>query len=399
MPEAGSLAHRVVAAGLALAAAAAPGLGPAAEAPGTAVFQGFGASTRGGEGRPRYHVTTLADAGPGSLREALSVGGRHVVFDVAGDIHLERPLYVRGAFLTVDGLTAPAPGITLRGGWGLVLRGDGTRRRPGGAHDVIVRGLRVRAAAATRSTDCIQVGAGAYNIVIDHVSVHGCADGALDITDGAHDVTVSWSILGEPVSGKTMLITARAHRVTLHHNVLVGGKSRKPSVAGPEGAPGGEATLDMRNNVVWDWGPGYGTLVRYGARANVVANFYGNPRGEPRDRRQALIICKGDPAREGDGFDLCGRGDPARAARGHARGNVSADEVDVDAAGNAGDPFPAPPVDTVDACAAARRVLAEAGVRPFDSVDRELLSSISLARCADLHLPAQRSTSRGTSGS
>lgn len=42
--------------------------------------------------------------------------------------------------------------------------------------------------------DGIQVSYRAYNIAIDHVSVHGSGDGNLDITDST-DVTVSWSIL------------------------------------------------------------------------------------------------------------------------------------------------------------------------------------------------------------
>jgi hypothetical protein len=77
-------------------------------------YEGFGTTTGGGAGRPRYRVTTLADSGPGSLRDALSLGQRHVVFDVAGDIRLTRPLSVQGSFVTIDGESAPPPGITLR---------------------------------------------------------------------------------------------------------------------------------------------------------------------------------------------------------------------------------------------------------------------------------------------
>src|SRR5262245_64407193 len=111
-------------------------------------------------------VTTLDDAARGSLRQALRGGNRTIVFDVAGEIQLTSHLYVGGAFVTVDGFSAPPPGITLRG-HGLIIRGNR------GAHDVVVRGIRVRDSAI----DGIQVSYGAHNVVIDHVSVAGSAGG------------------------------------------------------------------------------------------------------------------------------------------------------------------------------------------------------------------------------
>lgn len=358
-----------------------------AGAPGPAVaqsYQGFGADTAGGAGRPTVRVTSLADSGPGSLREAVSAGNRTVVFDVAGDIVLRSPLFVQGAFITLDGSTAPPPGITLRN-YGLILRLQSVSGRPGGAHDVVVRGLRVRDAAATTSTDCIQVAWGAYNLVIDHVSVSGCGDGAIDVTNGAHDVTISWSILAEPASGKTMLIKYNARRISLHHNVFVKGLTRNPQAGVDDvGTPAADTTLDMRNNIVWDWAGGYGTLVRNGAWANVVANYYGDPGGGARDREQALIVCKGDGVETPESFALCGNGNPASAARGYVTGNLSADGVDLDAAGNQATAFSAPPVDTADACRAARQVAADAGVRPLDTVDTTSLSGIVLPACPGL---------------
>jgi hypothetical protein len=44
---------------------------------------GFGAAATGGRGSPAHHVTTLDDTGAtGSLRDAVSVGPRTIVFDV-----------------------------------------------------------------------------------------------------------------------------------------------------------------------------------------------------------------------------------------------------------------------------------------------------------------------------
>jgi pectate lyase len=95
----------------------------------------------------------------------------------------------------------------LRGG-GLVVRGLD------GAHDVIIRGLRVRDAPE----DGVQIAFGAHHVVVDHVSIHGSGDGNLDVTEGAHDITVAWSIFAAPASGKNMLIKYQSSRVSLHHN-------------------------------------------------------------------------------------------------------------------------------------------------------------------------------------
>lgn len=226
-----------------------------------AQYQGFGTSTRGGAGRPVIRVTTLNDAGPGSLREALSSRYRTIVFDVAGDIVLRDALWVRGAYITIDGFSAAAPGITLLN-HGLVIRGNE------GAHDIIVRGIRVRNAAI----DGIQVAYSAYGVVLDHVSIAGSFDGNVDITESARDVTVSWSILG--ANHKNMLIKYNPSRVTLHHNLLAG-SSRNPQVRMDESATmrASTTTADIRNNLVAHLG-GYGVLAWYGPRVNIVNNYF-----------------------------------------------------------------------------------------------------------------------------
>ena len=70
--------------------------------------EGFGAYSKGGRGGRVYHVTTLADSGPGSLREAVDAEGpRIVVFDVSGTIQLKKTLAVENPFITIAGQTAP----------------------------------------------------------------------------------------------------------------------------------------------------------------------------------------------------------------------------------------------------------------------------------------------------
>jgi hypothetical protein len=162
----------------------------------------------------------------------------------------------------------------------------------------------------------------------------------------------------------------------LHHNLFVRARQRNPQVRiDNAGTPATDVTIDMRNNLVWDWGNGYGTVIWYGPRANVVNNFYSSPRSSAKDQKHALVVGTGDGS------------EPSAAsfARVYAIGNFSADKLpqDINRVSNEKHPFPAVPVDTQDACAAARAVLAGAGARPLDSIDQKYLSAISLPVCAE----------------
>ncbi len=129
----------------------------------------------------------------------------------------------------------------------------------------------------------------------------------------------------------------------------------------------------MRNNLVWDWAGGYGTLIWSGSKANVINNFYSSPRSFPKNQKQALVV----GAMQGSGEKS------AAVAKVYTSGNYSADklEQDINKVGNEMSPFPAPPVDTQEACTAARAILAGAGVRPLDAIDQKYLSAIC-CRCA-----------------
>jgi pectate lyase len=337
----------------------------------TSAYQGFGAATPGGSGRPVYRVTNLHDSGPGSLRDAVSQGNRTVIFDVGGEIFLSSEITVRSAFLTIDGFTAPTPGITLKN-HGLIIRGSG-------GHDVIVRNMRIRNA----SQDGIWITDAAYNVVIDHVSVQGSGDGNIDITRaGTRDITISWSILAEPAGEeKNTLLAFKSSRLTFHRNIFVEAQQRNPQVTYDDSSSRTQdtgTTLDMRNNVIWDWRGGHGTRIRYGARANVVNNFYASDGGDAAD---ALIVCKGS-ASDAD----CGS-DTTNISRAYVSGNQSADGTNLNTRGTETSPFSAPVVDTQDALTAACQVVSGAGARPLDAIDQQYLSRISLAPCADANSP------------
>jgi hypothetical protein len=322
-------------------------------------YEGFGASTPGGAAGAVVRVTNLNDAGPGSLREAVSQGNRMVVFDVAGTIELTGAVWVEGAFVTIDGFSARPPGITLRGG-GLVI--SGTR----GAHDVIVRGLRIRASPQ----DGVAIAREAHNVIVDHVSVHGSGDGNLDITESAHDITVSWTILAAPAFNKNMLIKYHASRISLHHNLFVSSTQRNPLVSTDDAAtPATDTTVDLRNNLVANWGGGTGTTIHDGPRVNAVNNLYTSPASTLHDQEQALWMDR-----------------PGSLAVNplYASGNFSADPpaFAINGVGAAGGPFAAGPIATEDTCVGGYRVVAEAGVRPLDALDQWYVDSIRLPSCA-----------------
>jgi CARDB protein len=325
--------------------------------PGTP-YEGFGAGTTGGAGKPIYRVTTLADSGSGSLREALSAGNRCIVFDVAGNIVLRKQIYVGGGFVTVDGFSARAPGITLRD-FGISIWGSN------GAHDVILRGLRFRNVGQKTCDDgqCwdgIQIKNGAYRIVIDHVSNDHASDGAIDITSQAgtltRDVTIQWSILS---GTRNQAAVGRAARVSMHHNLFIGGQNRNPQADWDTtlATRPPDTVLDFRNNVVWNFS-GYGTLVRRNATANVVNNYYYSP-SRPTAAYALIVDHQG---------------------RAHAAGNHSGNGADVDERGTERAAFAAAGVSVTDACRAAYEVQDEAGARGVnfgpDSIDSRHLEEL-----------------------
>lgn len=188
-------------------------------------IEGFGAGTKGGfqSGHDVYHVTSLADAGPGSLRAGLATSDapRVIVFDLDGDIMLTSAL-VLPANLTIDGRGRR---VTVRNK-GFVVPGKS---------EIILVNLAI-AGVFPASEDGIQIGhptnGPSEHVVLDHVSFlqTGSAgdsknvDEAVSVIFGSRLVTIAWCRFErwEKVmlfgNGDAPAATDAAIRVTVHHS-------------------------------------------------------------------------------------------------------------------------------------------------------------------------------------
>lgn len=247
----------------------------------SASYPGFGFRTTGGTGHPVFTVTTLDDSGPGSLRSALSKADRDggtIRFAVGGEVALLSGLDVPDR-TTIDGSSAPAPGITLlgeRAGAG----GTGVLNLYRG--NVVVRGLRIRNAMNDGIHIVPRSGAAIANIVVDHCSITGSHDGGIDITgrNGIQvtDVTIVSNYLagnggpcGKGMCGGASLAKYGVTRLSYYFNFWDKNLRRTPSISGED------VVADVRYNVVRDPVQG-GMQIRDGARANLVGNVLLGPK-------------------------------------------------------------------------------------------------------------------------
>ena len=158
---------------------------PGAEGAGAGALGGGGPVTGGGHGTNGtvYHVSNLNDSGPGSLRDAVTVTNRTVVFDVSGTINLASPLVITNSFLTIAGQTAPGCGITVAG-WMTSVQN---------AHDLIIRDIRFRPGSYNSTPDqgdALRL-TNVDNVIADHVSDSRSVGDTVSALDSTN-VTVQW---------------------------------------------------------------------------------------------------------------------------------------------------------------------------------------------------------------
>jgi hypothetical protein len=249
-----------------------------------AAYEGFGAVTSGAGSCPTapstYTVTSLANAGAGTLRDAVSQNCRNVVFSVGGTITLTSDLLIQRSYLTIDGASAPAPGITVSApGLRLALEASGSL---GPITDVIIHHLRLRGdGAPEEGSDLLELDGQANpvrRIVIDHNTFVGSGDGNVDVWAEVSDVTVSWNLFSDAIQGNHFSneTPPNRERISFHHNVYARLNERQTRMRYDN------LQVDFVNNVVYGWswyeGGGRGLMLPsdpgYHPTLNVEDNNY-----------------------------------------------------------------------------------------------------------------------------
>lgn len=264
-------------------------------------IHGGASSTTGGKGGTIYVVTTLVDSInpadnkpiPGTLRYAIEQGeARTVIFNVAGTIHLKKPLTLSKGNITIAGQSAPGDGICIAD-YPLLIKA---------ANNVIIRFLRFRLGNESlkkdRETDYDALSVNdSKNIVLDHLSCSWSIDECVSCY-GNENFTLQYCFITESLRNAGHVKGAHGYggiwggkNASFHHNLLAHHDSRNPrfdhdyvdvKFAGP---------IDYVNNVVYNWGGnstygGEGTNKGAGGRhINMVNNYYKNgPSTKAKDR-------------------------------------------------------------------------------------------------------------------
>jgi subtilisin-like proprotein convertase family protein len=202
--------------------------------------EGAGAGAIGGRFGNVYHVVNLNDSGPGSLRAAVGVTNRTIVFDVSGTINLLSPLVITNSFLTIAGQTAPGGGITVAGQMTTVQN----------AHDVIPRYLGFRPGNLAPG-DALQF-TNVSDVIADHVSAEWSSDNLISVLNSTN-VTVQWSVIADSLyntnnpQGFGSVLRYGNGALSFHHNLYADNYSASPRL-------GDNLTLDFVNNVIYNWG-------------------------------------------------------------------------------------------------------------------------------------------------
>jgi autotransporter-associated beta strand protein len=216
---------------------------------------GFGAYAVGGRNGSVYHVTTLADSGTGSFRDAVSHSGRTIVFDVGGYISLASAVSCSSS-LTIAGQTAPGGGIGIKGG----------EVSFSGRTNIICRFIRIRPGSDTASTgdDCLSLYL-ATNCILDHVSLEFGPWNNIDAVT-ANNITVQYCIDANPINQQFGAHTENVGaNFSWFYNIFANSHNRNPLA---------KINTVFINNIEYNNSAGYTTHTSTRFKHDIVNNYF-----------------------------------------------------------------------------------------------------------------------------
>jgi pectate lyase len=232
--------------------------------------EGYGRAASGGLGGRVVVVSSDADSGPGTLREAIKEVKPPTWIRFASDMTVLLRSQIRvPSNVTIDGRDHV---VTLLD-YGLGIYHSS---------NVIVTHLTIDGRLRTFS-QAVNVANSSRNVWIDHLDLARFADRLIDVKNGATDVTLSWIKFHD--DDKVMLfnnITSKnlfenyardvIARVTMHHCYFVNTVQRNPRAQ--------FGTFHLYNNVLENW-DFYGMSFSLEARALIEGNIFDNSSNRP----------------------------------------------------------------------------------------------------------------------
>ena len=250
--------------------------------------EGYGKYSLGGRGGKVYEVTTLADDGPGSFRQAFnSFPGQPltIVFRVGGIIDLLSPIKVQRSNMTIAGQTAPGDGICTKRGMVKIY-----------GKNLIIRYMHFRPGDVSKTNNPAVYGLdieNSTNFIVDHCSMSWSMEEAATFYDNKYS-TVQWCLVSESLNASYNGKGSHGYAgvwggqfASYHHNLLAHHHSRAIRFNGSR-THDTLAYLDYRNNVIYNWGNDlgcYGNEIEIAdtgkpifylrrAEVNIMNNYY-----------------------------------------------------------------------------------------------------------------------------
>ncbi|WP_425266941.1 pectate lyase family protein [Caballeronia pedi] len=227
--------------------------------------EGYGRDATGGMGGRVMVVSSAADSGKGSLRDALAQARGPTWIRFASDLTIVLESQLRlPSNVTIDGRGYRV--TLLDYGFGVY-----------GRSNVILTHLTIDGRLRT-FTQAVDIASGSRNVWIDHLDLSRFAARLVNVKNGATDVTVSWVKFHD--DDKVMLvnnITSKnlfehfdrdsIARVTIHHSYFVDTMQRNPRAQ--------FGTVHLYNNLLENW-DFYGMSFSLEAKALVEGNIFVN---------------------------------------------------------------------------------------------------------------------------